>query len=447
MKYFIIFSLMLTIFESFAQTTKKTLVVPNFKSKELSAKENSIIKGLIARVSAEQVKYQLLFKNDNLALTQRYDQLDLNFSSLERNKKVSASLIDLKTSKTIKFFNVEIKNRNNLIIKTEFLLRKIFNLEDTERFKEIIKKFPELIPPQKLLKAPTQQRPYREKIAPPRETVDFRQRILNIKQDLPSKLEESKVSIEEEKTAKKASEKPAQKPNINETNRDTLNKDPKKKINPDKIITNYDFSVKYFVNQYLLVDSRVLVEDVILRNDSQQLAIGGRAHLTNIKSFVSNLHLELFYLYFSTIDELEFDNYLEGSIDTIYQLYEDLDLQLGLSKDSMIFGSLPVRGENIQPSKLDIFYLKVMPRYEISSLNTTIFLESALLLFSLNDSEHEIDTSNASYAHFKVGAETKITIWGFKLMPEGHYKFKQYSNSKDIEIEGHSFEGSITYLF
>ena len=427
----------------------KTLVVPNFFSKNLTTKENSFVKSLIIRIAAEQSEYRLLIKRSNSILGESHKLLKLNFSKI-RKGIITGQITDSLTKQIYRKKVVNLKNRNFLLISTEYLLRNLFDIENDERREEILDKIPEL---EQLRQRPPRSRQKKAKsqtaIEQTKAKIDFKSRIMSIKQDLPEKLEETKKSNEKEKGKEK--EKQNKSELSSQSSKQKAKSESNKQRNKNKAQgLSYDYTVFSGIqrSQHLVSDSRVLVDTVVLRNDIMQFQIGAEVAVKNVSKFAENLKLSMSYLTYLDSDTVELENVLNYSA-LLESNFEKVNLttSAGLKKDSIIFGSVPEFGGGILPSKIDNILFHLSATYNYNPLQLGLTLGSSLLIVSSNSSSHFIDTSESQYQKFEIGLTKNFSVFNIDFKTGLDYTRQFYSNQKDLEIESHVFSADISYVF
>jgi hypothetical protein len=415
------------------------LILENHYFKDLSARQNSIIRSITVNVAAEQKDYMLIIKDSNFGVEQLMYRLELEINNRKGLFQITARIRNALNKKVYKEFKATDVLSRNLLLQTEYALRLIFELEDTLAFKEIKKKLP--------LPTTTKQNRQRKKNnslnleSKSKEKIDFRKRIMDIKVDIPQMITEAKEENEtkEKNLNKTTSNNPKIKKRIKSSDNQ---KSSKSKSLP--WIHKYSIGSGFAQYNVEVKDSRIGIETLNIRNELSLLKLEGLIYTTT--PYSESLKLRGNFTYFSvqTEDKVQLDNFYDFGI---LAGYEPANYKLygGFSTETLIFGSVPTIGGGIQPSKIDNYNLQLWASYSLTAYEASIGISRAFI--STNKSEHDISTASASSLNIELLISRKIIELNKSILVYASMERKHYSNELDIDVSSSRISFGAYYNF
>lgn len=422
---------------------QKLEILPfEFKTGELNEIEIENIYSTIIRISAKQQVYSLLFKDKNNELKASYKQLKVIISSkVSKPPKlktylVQGIIIDSKTGQIIKKIVSRNIKRTKMLKEVELTLEILFNLkkiqEDKHKeIKEIKKK------KQRLKKANSKKSN--------KNSINFKKRILTIKNDIPSKLEKAKkvealkksnaANIREEKK-KEQKEKERLSALADKKALQAQNKQSKRKLSKNWFYT-YDANADYRVYSLNVEDDRAVSETVKITNRINYLKINLGVNFIHKSYKLIEILLRIqANVPFSddAYDFVQANNYELGTLLHMTNWYTDFELSF--KSDNIQFASLPVFGGSLQASNISFHSLKFSSMTLLSNFKIYIGTTIKTILFGSNLSKHEIDTDNLTGNSLSIDVKYKNPFYISNSWLKASIGSELLDNKTNIKVSG-----------
>jgi len=425
---------------SYSQPSKETdeLILDNYWFSSVSSDQNSILKSLIVSVVAEQREYSIVIKDSNNQVNRFMYKLEINIDKSSDGFEISVLLRNTKSKKVYRNYTAKEVPPVDLLLQTEYVLRLIFELQNTAKFKEIEKQIQKRA---NTLKQKTLNKRGSNSLKEPpsKQKIDFRKRIMDIKVDIPLKISQAKEKKEaEEDTEKKKLIKKNAAIQMAKRKKTESLKEKQEISNSAPWKNEYSLAFGYSSSNIEVMDSRVGIETLQVRNEISFVEVGGDIITTTPFAKMMKLKTKLLFHKVLTEDEVPLDDYLEYSFLVGY-VAAQFDIYIGLNKDTIVFGSVPTIGGGIQPSVVDNYNFEVDFTYSLRPYSARF--EFRTLLVSQNKSLHNIETEQAALMDIKLSIGRQIVELSNNLGVSVSLFKRSYSNNKDIEV------GSIGYSF
>ena len=227
MKFICIFLLFNLSYLALAQDKKevleakdKSIVIGNLNAPVLNLNEKEYLKKIIIRTLAKQQKYHLVIRDANLSKKlQKLNAVEVEISQQNKNYfKVTAQIKDLATQQLIKKVSGDNIPLEQLNRKTEILIEILFDIRKKKIVKERVKSI-------RTAKRGRAKKKLTNKVTPaaPPQTINLRDRILALKQNIKQEFIKKKKQQEEQKEKQKEASEPKQ---IQKTTAQILNEQP-----------------------------------------------------------------------------------------------------------------------------------------------------------------------------------------------------------------------------
>jgi hypothetical protein len=440
MKLFLL-GLLIFLGQAFAKDSVPSakLILENYYFKNLSARQNSILRSITVNVAAEQKDYMIIIKDSNLGVEQLMYKLELEINKKKGVYQITARIRNALSKKVYKEYIANNVLSDHLILRSEYALRLIFELENTQAFKEIEKKLPTTTASKK-----NRQKRKNNSLnlaSTSKEKIDFRKRIMDIKSDIPQKINEAK----EENTNKEKNQNKTKSSSNNLINKEK-GSDNQKRLDeiPLQWVHKYSLGAGYSIYSVEVQDSRIGIETLNISNDLSLLKLEGLITTTTPYSKKIKLRGSFNYFNIRTENEIELEDFYEMSLLIGYE-YLPYKFYLGLSTETLVFGSVPTIGGEIQPSTIDNYNLQLWTSFTYRLYDASLAISRVFM--SSNSSEHDISTESASSLNMELMLSRRIIELSKKIIVYTSMERKHYSNEIDIDVSSSRISFGAHYSF
>lgn len=420
---------------------KARLILSPFQNKKLKIFELSGLRSAIVRVAAKQQEYQLVLKSKDQVVTADYKVLVLKISQKERNWSVTALIKNSKDNKLVKRVQATDVKREEILAKGELALEVLFGLKAASALDP--KPDPKTVTARANAKIPNAPAP-----GPAPELIDFKKRIIGIKQDLPQKIEAEKKAISESKERQKSkkekkTKKSASSPSKKKPRRNSPEAPAPLRKAPENWELDYLASLSYQARSMEALDSR---------NGYAQLSIATDLTYLTLEAQVSARHVRVPAVVYSASLWLRTPNAPSEKLDAPFERATDyqagvsvklwetpLAFLAGAGMRSLQFASLPDQGAGLKPSSLRHLFVEAGFAVDIYKDEVKLKAVSRSALSFTNESEHEIDTSGFEYSGLLLELQAKNHFYLENSFFYARFLQEEFSNKSDLTASAQAY--------
>lgn len=417
------------------------LILSPFANDNLSRFEISGLRSAIVRVAAKQNEYQLVFKSKKLAVAADYKILILDINPLaakdDGNKLwgIQALIKNSKDDKLIKRAQVSNIKRPDILRMGELALEVLFGLKGAEALEP---------KSESRTKKATARAAKATTASQPRETIDFKKRIIGIKQDLPEVIKAEKEALEQKKDEKGAKKKKKNNKSMAST---PSAKEKESGYTPplaegeakQNWRLNYLASLSYDIQAMEAMDSRNGFEKLSIATDLNYLTLRAQISARNIKIPSLEYNLSLWMRSPNAPSEkLEapFErttNYKAGITARLFDLPAWIFVHAGMR--SLQFASLPNQGGGLKASSLRQTFVEygLTAQFYQREISLSAALRGALSFE--NESSHAIETSSFDYTGYLIEVQAKNHFYLENSWFYSKFEREEFSNKTDLSAK------------